>query len=537
MTKNIILSTIVALVLLMLSQSTVAQPFSFKLDQINIDGFNGVQSFAFGENGGKWVIIGGRRDGLHRRQPWASFDEEGANTSIIVIDPILKKSWTKEIDSLPNTLKEQLSSTNMQFYQLGNYLYCIGGYGYSKTEDEHTTFKYLTAINIEKLINAITNKLNIADCFKQISDTAFQVTGGRLRVINDTFYLMGGQKFIGKYNPMGPTHGPGFSQQYTNAIKVFTVNYVQDSIHINHIKTFTNTSLLHKRDYNAEPQILSDSLQSLIMFSGVFKQKENLPHTNAILINSKGYKQVNEFNQFFNHYHCAVMPIYSRINKEMYNVFFGGIAQYFDSLGMLTQDENVPFVKTISMVTVDEKEQLKEWICKEKLPTYLGAGSEFIAAANLPKFSNGVIDIDRITDNEFCIGYIVGGIISTAQNIFWENTGVESNAASGIYKVIVSKKTIANFFKLNEQSYAKKNISIKLATSGDNVFISELPTNEKAVTINILDENNTLLKKKVLRNSDELKLVKMSLRNFKKYKSILIEIKANNFYHKRRLIL
>lgn len=47
------------------------------------------------------------------------------------------------------------------------------------------------------------------------------VTGGRLNQINNTYFLVGGQRFTGRYNPMGPEHGPGFTQEYTNQIKQF----------------------------------------------------------------------------------------------------------------------------------------------------------------------------------------------------------------------------------------------------------------------------------------------------------------------------
>ena len=44
--------------------------------------------------------------------------------------------------------------------------------------------------------------------------------------------------------------------------------------------------------------------------------------------------------------------------------FFGGIAQYYDSLGILVQDNNVPFVKTIARVTRDASGTMAEY----KLP-------------------------------------------------------------------------------------------------------------------------------------------------------------------------
>lgn len=68
-------------------------------------------------------------------------------------------------------------------------------------------------------------------------------------------------------------------------------------------------------------------------------------------IDSSGYAANNAFSQYYNHYHCAFLPPYSAGANEMHTVFFGGIAQFYDSLGILVQDNNVPFVKTIARVT------------------------------------------------------------------------------------------------------------------------------------------------------------------------------------------
>jgi hypothetical protein len=94
---------------------------------MNIDGLGGLQSFAFAQHNGKWLIVGGRLDGLHRRQPFAAFDVAGNNNQIIVIDPVLKQKWTAPLSSLSVDIQEQLSSTNMEFHQTGNMLYVIGG--------------------------------------------------------------------------------------------------------------------------------------------------------------------------------------------------------------------------------------------------------------------------------------------------------------------------------------------------------------------------------------------------------------------------
>ena len=59
-------------------QVGLAQEFNhtIKLEAQNIPNLGGVQAFAHAEYQGKYLIIGGRLDGLHRRQPFATFDLE-----------------------------------------------------------------------------------------------------------------------------------------------------------------------------------------------------------------------------------------------------------------------------------------------------------------------------------------------------------------------------------------------------------------------------------------------------------------------------
>ena len=42
-------------------------PYELELDTIVIPELGGLQSYAVGQSNGKWLVIGGRLDGLHRR--------------------------------------------------------------------------------------------------------------------------------------------------------------------------------------------------------------------------------------------------------------------------------------------------------------------------------------------------------------------------------------------------------------------------------------------------------------------------------------
>lgn len=432
--------------------SAQPSPFNIHLEPVSIPGVGGLQSYAFGQHDGKWLIIGGRLDGLHRRQPFAAFDEAGNNNQLLVIDPATQQKWSAPLTSLPVPMQEQLSSTNMQFIQSGDFLYLTGGYGYSKTAADHITHGKLTAVKVSAVVEAIVNGTAFAAYFRQISDAQFAVTGGHLSKIYDTYYLVGGQKFEGRYNPMGPTHGPGFVQEYTDQIRKFNITDDGTSLTVSHLPPTTDSDNLHRRDYNVVPQIMPNGQEGLTAFSGVFQKTVDFPYLNCVNIDSGGYTVNNAFSQYYNHYHCAFLPIFSASANAMHTVFFGGIAQFYDSLGVLVQDNKVPFVRTIARVTRSADGVMAEYKLPVEMPALLGAGAEFIPLEGLPTYANGVAKLDEMTADTTLVGYIYGGIASTAANIFFINTGAESSASNQVFKVFVVKNAASATHELNAQS-------------------------------------------------------------------------------------
>jgi hypothetical protein len=475
-------------------------PFEITIEPITISALGGIQSYAFGQADGKWLIVGGRLDGLHRRQPWASFDIAGHNDQLIVVDPISEQKWSASLTSLPASIQEQLSSVNMEFHQEGDYLYCVGGYGFSATAGDHTTFANLTAIKVSNVINAIINKADLSSFVRQITDSEFQVTGGKLKKIEDTFYLLGGQKFIGRYNPMGPNHGPGFVQEYTNSIRKFKLLDDGTDITITHLTPYIDSDNLHRRDYNAESQILPNGKEGITMFSGVFQQTINLPFLNSVTVDSDGYTVNNLFQQHYNHYHCPVLPIYSELDNEMLTVFFGGIAQFYDRAGTLIQDDNVPFVNTIASVTRDANGNMTESKLPIEMPALLGTGAEFIPNLMLPHFNNEVFKLDSLTADSILIGYIFGGISSSQPNIFFTNNGTQSDANNQIFKVFIKKLLAVSVDELNRPSASTLNLVLYPNPNDGKLNISFNLAKKEEVTISILDTNGVLVDKISLLN-------------------------------------
>ena len=315
---------IVIFLLVVCTFHSIAQidDYEIALEPIHIDGLPGIQSYAFGQHDGKWLIIGGRSDGLHERFPFSSFDTEGRNTHAIVIDPGAKQFWTTPLDPLSGELKHQLSSTNPAFYQEGNTLYIVGGYGYNPDKEDHQTYRKLIAINVSGLTEAIIQERNIEPFFSEIMEgSQFAVAGGRLNKIDSTYYLVGGHDFNGRYNP---ENQPTFTQEYTNAVRRFNIYNESDKMFVGYLPSYIDTAHFHRRDFNVVPQIMPNGEEGLTAFSGVFQHQYDLPFLYSVDIYKNTYIVNSDFSQYYNHYHCPAIPIYDAVNNTMHTFFFGG---------------------------------------------------------------------------------------------------------------------------------------------------------------------------------------------------------------------
>jgi len=432
------------LIALMLSgcNSSAQEDFRIQIEPFSINESPGIQSYALGKTSdGKWLVLGGRIDGLHKMRPFEAFLKKENNTSAFVIDPEGNKTWKTDLSVLPTSIFEQLQATNQEFQQRDNTLYVIGGYGYSDTKGDHTTYSNLTAIDIDGLSKAIIEGSNISSFFRQITDSNLAVTGGQLGLLNDTFYLCGGQYFEGRYNPMGPDHGPGFTQEYTNEIRTFKIEDDGVNLSINDYSAEKDPENLHRRDYNMVPQIFPDLTKGFTMFSGVFQYDANIPWLTSVDVNENGYKVNSDFNQYLSQYHSAKVPVYNSEKNEMITIFFGGLSQYqYDNKGDLIKDDQVPFVKTISMITRHQDGSMTEKDLGIKMPIFLGAGAEFIPISNKDFFlENEIVNLNSLKQEKTLIGYIYGGIESSKENIFFRNNGTQSIASNQAFKVYLTK--------------------------------------------------------------------------------------------------
>jgi len=406
--------------------------FSVTLEPLIISDLPGLHSYAVAQHDGKWLVIGGRLDGMHARQPFNSFPSSQNNTEIYVIDVESQQFWSASLNTLPTGIYEQLQSTNMNFYQDSDTLYIIGGYGFSSTANDHITFPNLTSVLVSDVIDAVISETSFVPYIKQISDTLFAVTGGQLGKINHTFYLVGGHRFDGLYNPVG---NPTFTQTYTNQIRKFIIQNYGSGLSFSNLTSITDPIHLRRRDYNLLPQIFPDGEEGYTISSGAFQANADLPFLYPVDIKESGYWPVTEFNQFLSNYHSAKACLFDSVANNMHMLFFGGMSQYYYEDGILIQDDQVPFVKTISRLTRSSDGTLQEYQLPVEMPGLQGASAEFIPNVLLPHYDSEITKLNQVEQDTILIGHIYGGIVSPSLNPFMDNLTGTTSADHTIYRV------------------------------------------------------------------------------------------------------
>lgn len=423
------------LALAFLSLKAVAQfgsmpPFTLSIEPVIAPPLPAMHSFAFAQSGDKWLIIGGRTNGLHGLNSSGPFPYEYKNDVITVIDTTTWAYYSADLNQLPQVIAGPMRSTNMQYLQDGDYLYMVGGYGYDSLLPKFTTFPTLTAIHVDNMINAVINALPVASTVRQITDTNFVVCGGEMGKIGNDYYLMFGHDFQGNYadNP-----GPLFTQVYDERIKKFTLSDDGTTLTASGFTYQTDTTYFHRRDLNSGPIIRPDGSMAISAYGGVFRKDSNLPVREPITITSTG-TIISPYQQVMNHYTCAMLPIYDSLTQKMYTTFFGGISlyDYNETTGIIKRDSLVPFVNDITTMTVNSAGAIEETILPETMPGLLGSNAKFVPTQHLASYANEVIRLRDLPNTKLLAGYIFGGIRAVQGNF-----GI-STANDSVYRVFIT---------------------------------------------------------------------------------------------------
>lgn len=466
-------------------QAQTVSEYSVVLEPVSVPQFPGIQSAATAYDGEEVLLIGGRLDGLHRRQPFASFDAAGHNDQLLVVNLQTKMLWKFPVSKLPVDLRDQLKATNHCYTQVKDTIYLVGGYGISEKAGGHVTFRSGIKFSVPDVIRQVKNNAVDPSVFNQVTDSLFGETGGQLEMMDGIFYLVGGHLFDGRYNPR---NGPSFTQTYSSEVRKFKWNTPQPEW----LEIIRDEALLHKRDYNLVR--IQTGEPALIAFSGVFQKNVDLPFQQATRITGQGKPvEVDHFRQFYNHYECPELVIFNPEKAESDVIFLGGIAQFYDSLGVLVQDNNVPFVETISRVHVNPDGSMNEYLVPAVMPPRYGAGVSFVPSKH-PNWDRKLFVWKAAMEDTLEMGYLLGGISTVARNVFWIHEGAESAALNVIYRVKLVKTGEPH--KRLSQANNPVQLQVLENSKSHRMYLAfNLPEKDE-VSLNIFNENGDCLIRK-----------------------------------------
>jgi hypothetical protein len=486
------------------SAQSPAQP-NFTVDLVPVDstGLPPLQSYALAQSGGKWLIFGGRTQGLHlfvessnggATPPPNAFAQP--DTSAWVIDPVAKKAWSSPLSQLPATCTsaqttyicaDPLSATNQESFQDGDVLYILGGYGMDNKAGQMTTFGTVSAIKVQETINAIINGQPIAPYIQQTStyydctklsgtaqDTCIQnvqkgntqgiatntgyyarVTGGDMQKLGNIFYLVFGQQFEGLYSTLEGDYGKWpVKQVYTNRIAALYLK--PDPLTASVLYVILGEPNLqaqyHRRDVNVLATLDKSGKQRITVHGGVFVPGRNSAYRQPIFIDQVGNTNKvkvtvePKYQQFMSQYDCATLRMFDRTKSNMITVFFGGISLYYldQKLNQIKQDEGLPFIDDVTAMTLSSNGTWSEFVRAAPLDGYLGTDAKFIPDPSLISASNaaagnGVIYLDALKGRTL-VGYFYGGIMAERSEA-GDSTGKFSHATNALYQVYVTPVT------------------------------------------------------------------------------------------------
>ncbi|WP_052158125.1 hypothetical protein [Lacinutrix jangbogonensis] len=105
MKTNTIFSFFIALFII--SCNSAQEQSMVKIEPLTITDAPGVHSYSLGKTSdGKWLILGGRIEGLHKMRPFEAFRQNENNKNVFLIDPENNKTWSTDLSVLSPSIFE-----------------------------------------------------------------------------------------------------------------------------------------------------------------------------------------------------------------------------------------------------------------------------------------------------------------------------------------------------------------------------------------------------------------------------------------------
>ncbi len=417
-------------------KSTLPYAVTLSVYDMNAATVPTLQTYARGQIGDEWVLIGGRTNGLHdfTNDGLINFPPSDQNRTVWVINPVTLETWSRSLTDVSSGLTiaqiDSLSTTASQSAQQGDTLYMIGGYGYDTGLANFQTYPTLTALDLPGVIAWVKDGgPGFVNSFRQLSDEYLRVTGGELFLLGGRAQLVFGQNFIGGYTP-------GTNGDYTRQVRTFNLNDNGTTLSISLPAAESPQPEYRRRDLNVVP-IMQGSASAgydtgLAALSGVFTPSFGI-WTVPVEITANGATTTGNsldaatFRQGMNSYRSATISLYSPTLDQTHNVLLGGISVlYYDTAtGTIEADQQIPFINGItSLVRTNSGAYSQTYLgeyptipnpSNNGAPFLFGAEADFFPLPGIANFNNGVLNLDSIT-TPTVIGYIFGGIIAERPN-------------------------------------------------------------------------------------------------------------------------
>lgn len=423
---------------------TVPVPFAVQMTPVSIPGMPALQGFVFAQDGGRWLLITGRRQGLHTLNETLgnAFPRSEANDSVYVVDPRARRVWSAPVSGLPRPLADALQVTNAEGYQDGDWLYVVGGYGMDSSTDSMITFRTVTSVNVPAVIRTVMNQRPLSPgSFQQVRNFALNVTGGALLKLDNLFYVVMGQRFDGLY-ATDPGQFDQFLQEYKESVQRVSIAptpltvAVQDTI-LQDPNDFSRP--FHRRDLTAVGAYAPDGSKRLAVYGGVFVPGRLEAYRNPVYIAGDSAVVDRAFFQATNLYDCAALLLFDRGRGQMHTVLFGGMSRYSFSAhsGTITPVDSLPFVDDVSVITV-AADGTTQAVFPWEMPARRGAAARVIvdtAVAHDPE--NEVVFLDSLTAGQpTLVGWMYGGIESDVP--LTRDQRAQTRAVRTIYEIRVT---------------------------------------------------------------------------------------------------
>ncbi|OGN62179.1 MAG: hypothetical protein A3F09_02815 [Chlamydiae bacterium RIFCSPHIGHO2_12_FULL_49_11] len=419
---------------------------------------SGVHSYVRAVYDGKWILIGGRTNGLHGFQDSGNFPASSQNDLVQVVDPSTGTVWSRLLtDPSSGLTPEQIYTLNVtaaQGFQDSDMLYMIGGYGYDPGRNENSTKSTLSVIRLPGLIKWVMNtdpSETFANNLRQTTHPLLKVAGGHLTRVNKhkPVLLIFGQDFDGNY--LVSSNGA-----YTQQVRAFHVIDNGKSLYIKPCPIEAPNANYRRRDFPVGPIISQNGKAldpSVVVWAGVFTTIGDgywtvpvsiLPHGVTAMADPNGS---TTFRQGMNIYNAATSGLFSKSERAMYQIFFGGISYVTVSDSMFSTDSEFPFINTVTATRIDKSGSVTQHLLSS-FPTILqttvfpgqpflfGAEAWFFPASGVQLFPSGVISLDDLGAGPVVVGYVVGGIQSRVPNT---SSMSESAASAFVFRVTVEK--------------------------------------------------------------------------------------------------